>query len=245
MEIEFLKILPLIFLVAIMYSSVGHGGASGYLALMSLLGVSSVFMRSSALILNLFVSGIAFYQFYMGGFFRWKLFYPFALTSVPFAFIGATITLDPVWYNRILGVFLIIAALRLTGIFNRVQTDPENELSLSTGILIGAVLGLLSGMIGIGGGIILSPIILLLGWGNVKETAAVSALFIFVNSLSGLFGLGITNLNFSNEFIWWIIAAVAGGLTGSLWGSRFAGNTILKNVLACVILFAAIKLILV
>ncbi len=243
MEFEFFKILPLVFLIAALYSSVGHGGASGYLALMSLLGISSLYMRSSALILNLFVSAIAFYQFYKAGYFRWRLFYTFAVASVPMAFIGAKINLDPVWYNRILGLFLIIAALRLTGIFNFNNSDNIKELPVPTGLFIGAVLGLLSGMIGIGGGIILSPVILLFGWGNIKETAAVSALFIFVNSLSGLFGLGILQLNLSSSFIWWIIAAAAGGILGSLWGSRFAKSIILKNVLALVILVAAFKLI--
>ena len=245
MEIELWIILPLIFLVAVFYSSVGHGGASGYLALMGLLGVSPVLMRSSALVLNLFVSGIAFYMFYMNGYFKWKLLWPFAVASVPMAFIGASITLDPVLYNRILGVFLIIAGLRLTGIFNRSESKSENNLPISTGIIIGAVLGLLSGMIGIGGGIILSPIILISGWADVKETAAVSALFIFVNSFSGLLGLGFTDLNISSTIVWWILAAAAGGLTGSLLGSRFAKNNILKNVLASVIFVAAVKLILI
>jgi uncharacterized membrane protein YfcA len=243
MDIELWKILPLIFLVAVLYSSVGHGGASGYLATMSLLGVSTAFMRSSSLTLNLFVSGIAFYQFYRKGFFKWKLFYPFAISSIPMAYLGATITLNSTWYNRILGVFLVIAALRLTGIFDRKDNQNKKELSVSTGIIIGAVLGFFSGMIGIGGGIILSPIILLFGWGNVKATAAVSALFIFVNSISGLIGLGFNNLNLSPQFIYWVMAAVTGGIIGSLWGSRFAKNIILKNVLAFVILFAAIKLI--
>ena len=245
MEIELLKILPLIFLIAVLYSSVGHGGASGYLALMSLLGVSSVYMRSSALILNLFVSAIAFFQFYKAGFFKWKLFYPFALTSVPMAFLGANITLNPYWYNRILGLFLIIAALRLTGIFNFRTTEKINELPVYTGLIIGSVLGLLSGMIGIGGGIILSPIILFFGWGSIKETAAVSALFIFVNSASGLTGLGSSGLNLSSTFILWILAALAGGIAGSFWGSRIAKSVVLRNVLAFVIIIAAVKLILI
>lgn len=245
MEIELLKILPLIFLIAVLYSSVGHGGASGYLALMSLLGVSSVYMRSSALILNLFVSAIAFFQFYKAGFFKWKLFYPFALTSVPMAFIGANIALNPYWYNRILGMFLIIAALRLTGFFNLRTSDNIKELPVYAGLIIGSVLGLFSGMIGIGGGIILSPIILFFEWGSIKETAAVSALFIFVNSVSGLMGLGSSGLNLSSTFTWWILAALAGGITGSVWGSRFAKNVILKNVLALVIIIAAVKLILI
>lgn len=245
MEFELLKILPLIFLIAVLYSSVGHGGASGYLALMSLLGVSSLYMRSSALILNLFVSAIAFFQFYKAGFFKWKLFYPFALTSVPMAFIGANIALNPYWYNRILGMFLIIAALRLTGVFNLRTSDKLKELPVYAGLLIGSVLGLVSGMIGIGGGIILSPIILFFGWGCMKETAAVSALFIFVNSVSGLMGLGTSGLNLSSSFTWWILAALAGGITGSVWGSRFAKNVILKNVLALVIIIAAVKLILI
>lgn len=243
MEIALWKILPLIFFVAMLYSSVGHGGASGYLALMSLFGISPSVMRSSSLILNLFVSGIAFYLFYKNGFFRWKLFYPFAIASVPMAFIGAKINLDSFWYNKILGVFLIIAALRLTGIFSLKTTEARRELNLITGIITGAILGLLSGMIGIGGGIILSPLILLFGWGSVKETAAVSSLFIFVNSLSGLAGVGIEGLNPDIRFSLWILAAIGGGIIGSFWGSKFAKSVLLKNVLALVILFASVKLI--
>ena len=226
-----------------LYSSVGHGGASGYLALMSLLGVNTIYMRSSALILNILVSAISFYLFYRNGFFKWKLFYPFAIASVPMAFIGAGITLEPVWYNRILGLFLIIAALRISGIFSRYSETPERELNLLPGLITGGVLGLFSGMIGIGGGIILSPIILMFGWGNVKQTATVSALFIFVNSVSGLIGLGSENINFSQDFVWWIAAAFTGGVIGSVWGSSFASYRILKNVLAFVILFAAFKLL--
>lgn len=245
MEFELWKILPLILIVAMLYSSVGHGGASGYLALMSLLGVSPLYMRSSALVLNILVSSVAFYLFYRKGFFKWKLFYPFAIVSVPMAFIGAGITPDPVWYNRILGIFLLFAALRISGIFNKYTVTSEKELSLTAGLIIGAVLGFFSGMIGIGGGIILSPIILIFGWGNVKQTAAVSALFIFVNSVSGLIGLGSENINFSQDFVWWIAAAFTGGVIGSVWGSSFANNYILKNVLAFVILFAAVKLLII
>lgn len=245
MEFDLWKLLPLILIVAMLYSSVGHGGASGYLALMSLLGVSPIYMRSSALILNILVSAISFYLFYKNGFFKWRLFYPFAMASVPMAFIGAGITPDPVWYNRILGVFLIFAALRIAGVFNKFSEPSEKKLSIVSGLMIGAVLGFFSGMIGIGGGIILSPIILIFGWGNVKQTAAVSALFIFVNSVSGLIGLGSDNLNFSNDFIWWIAAAFTGGMIGSVWGSSFANNYILKNVLAFVILFAAVKLLII
>ncbi len=244
MDIDLWKILPLIFLVAASYSSVGHGGASGYLALMSLFGISAVIMRSSSLILNLFVSGIAFVQFYRNGFFKWKLFLPFAISSVPMAYLGAHISLTPFWYNKILGVFLIIAGLRITGIFNRNSKETANKVSLPAGILIGVVLGFISGMLGIGGGIILSPVILICGWANLKETAAVSALFIFVNSLSGLAGLDIDSLALSNQFIWWILSAIAGGLAGSLWGSKIAKNVVLRNVLALVILFAAGNLIL-
>lgn len=245
MESDLIKVIPLFFLIAALYSSVGHGGASGYLALMSILGVSSFYMRSTALILNLFVSAAAFYQFYRAGFFKWKLFYPFAASSVPMAFIGAKISLDPLWYNRILGILLIIAALRLTGFFNFIQSEKIKELPVSIGVYIGAVLGLLSGMIGIGGGIILSPVILLFGWGSIKEAAAVSALFIFVNSLSGISALGITAMNLNMNFTCILAAVIAGGLTGSIWGSRFAGNYTLKNVLAFVILIAAVKLIII
>ena len=233
---------PLIALIAFLYAAVGHGGASGYLALMALFGISSAMMRPSALLLNLFVSSIAFIQFYRGGHFRWKLFYPFALASIPFAYFGANISVDPLWYKRILGVCLIFATLRILNVFGREQQEKKT-LSLPLAIFIGAALGLISGIIGIGGGIILSPLILLLGWGSLKETAAVSALFIFVNSASGLAGLLQTSHEFHPFVFSMAVAALLGGIAGSYAGSFKFNSAIMKMALAGVLFFASIKLI--
>jgi uncharacterized membrane protein YfcA len=240
---EQILIIILLFLVAFFYSSVGHGGASGYLAVLGIVGVSTLVMRPSVLILNIFVAGISFYQYYKSGHFRWKLFFPFAILSMPMAYLGSFVKIDPVLYKQILGACLILAVLRILGVFNRKEITETKQLPIVAGIAIGAVLGFISGMIGIGGGIILSPIILLFGWGNLKETSAVSSLFIVVNSIAGLIGLFKQGLNLPSDFYIWLIVAIVGGALGSYWGSKRAENTTLKNVLAGVLLLAAIKLI--
>ncbi len=240
---ELFGILILLFIVAFFYSSVGHGGASGYIAVLSILGISAVLIKPSALLLNIFVAGIAFYLYYRNGHFRWKLFYPFAILSIPMAYLGSFVDLDPTWYKRILGICLLVATLRIIGVFNRKETVVTRQLPLITGILIGVVLGFISGMIGIGGGILLSPLILLFNWGNLKETSAVSALFIVVNSIAGIVGLWKQNIVWHPQVYLWVGVAIAGGFLGSYWGSGKAINTTLKNVLASVLFLAALKLI--
>lgn len=236
-------ILVLLFIVAFFYSSVGHGGASGYIAVLSLLGVSTLLIKPSALLLNVFVAGISFYQYYRSGLFRWKLFYPFAILSVPMAYVGSFINLNGNLYKQLLGSCLILAVLRIVGVFNRRIEQPARQLPVIAGVFIGAALGLFSGMIGIGGGIILSPLILLFNWGNLKESATVSALFIVVNSFAGLLGFWKQGIAFSPEFSMWLGVAVGGGFWGSYWGSTRAGNFLLKHVLAAVLLLAAAKLL--
>lgn len=240
---ELFYILLLLFIVAFFYSSVGHGGASGYLAVLSIIGISSLIIRPSVLLLNVFVAGISFYHYYRSGHFRWKLFYPFAVLSMPMAYFGSFIVLNPTVYKQILGVCLLIAVLRILGFFNFKQTNPTKELPIVAGILIGAVLGFFSGVIGIGGGIILSPLILLFNWGNLKETSAVAALFIVVNSISGMLGFWKQGVTLHPQFFLWLVAAISGGFIGSYWGSRRAENNTLKNVLAAVLFVAAVKLI--
>jgi len=231
-----------IFIVALFYASIGHGGASGYLAVMSLFAVEIQLMRPSALILNLFVSGIAFYHYNKNGFFKWRLFYPFAIASIPASFVGGLIAVDPGIYKIILGISLVVAVIRML-FFDNFQKEPRKQLSIFWGILIGTVLGLISGIIGIGGGIFLSPIILLMGWADMKETAAVSALFIFVNSTSGMLGMWSSGMKFSPQIYVWVIAAVIGGMIGSYLGSTKISIRSLKYVLSLVLLFASFKLI--
>ena len=242
MEIQLLFIL-LLFVVAFLYASVGHGGASGYLALMALFSMSPAFMKPTALLLNLFVSLSAFILFYRGGHFKWKLFLPFALASVPLSFLGGMIAIDAEVYKKILGALLLIPVIRMLFFPNASEQDLK-EGSTGLSVLIGAVIGFLSGLIGIGGGIILSPVLLLLKWTNQKQTAAISALFIFVNSLAGLGGQLSKGLNVeSGMFMYAGIAFLGGTLGGWLGASRF-NQQILKYLLAAVLLLAALKLLL-
>jgi uncharacterized membrane protein YfcA len=238
MDILFLTIL---FVVAFLYASIGHGGASGYLALMALFGIDHLIMRSSALTLNLFVAGVSFIAYYRGGYFRWNILLPFIITSIPMAFLGAKMEIDPRLYKIILGIFLFIAVLRM------LILKPNNEVktrmpNLYLGLVIGASLGFFSGMIGIGGGIILSPILILMRWANVKEAAAVSSLFIFLNSASGLFGVLQSGFNPNPEIFYWIVIAMLGGLLGSYSGSIKFTQLKLQYILALVLVIASFKL---
>lgn len=232
----------LLLIVSFLYSSVGHGGASGYLALMALFGIAPSIMKSSALVMNIFVSLIAFIGYYRAGYFKLKLFVPFAITSIPASFAGAFMIVDALVYKRILGLILIFPVLRLFGAFGK-DSDSTKSLNLILALIIGAVIGFLSGMIGIGGGIILSPIILLLHWGNMKETAAVSALFIFVNSVSGLAGLVSKGIVIDPVVYVWVVIVLIGGITGTYFATQKFTNPLLKKILAFVLLIASVKLL--
>lgn len=244
----------LLLIVAFLYASVGHGGASGYLAVLSLLAVGTSHMKTSALVLNIIVSAISFYHFYKEGYFDWKLFWPFAITSVPMAFLGATVPVSDVLYKQLLGVCLLFAVARISGLFDHFlknekrKTKNETQPSLHIthyAFIIGALIGLLSGMLGIGGGIILSPILLLMGWAGMKQTAAVSALFIFVNSIAGLVGLLQKGIEINPEMYSWIACATVGGLVGGYLGSKKFNFATLKYILALVLLIASVKLMMV
>ena len=231
-----------LFFIAFLYASVGHGGASGYLALMAVYGISPEVMKPTALLLNLFVSIVSFIQFYRGGHFRWKLFWPLAIGSVPMAFLGGLLHVDASIYKFILGILLVIVVIRFL-FFSNFQNVETRALQILPALLIGAAIGFLSGLIGIGGGIILSPILLLLRWSNMKQTAAISALFIFVNSLSGLMGQLFKGINFSSDMLMYVVVAFAGGLLGAYVGSLKLKTAMLKNILSAVLLLAAYKLL--
>ncbi|WP_066220942.1 sulfite exporter TauE/SafE family protein [Formosa haliotis] len=229
--------------ISFLYASVGHGGASGYLALMALFSFPILVIKPTALLLNIFVSGISFWYFKKNKHFNWKLFYPFAITSIPAAFIGGYLSINTTLYKQILGVFLVIAVLRILGVFGKEQTEKK-PINIPLALLVGCGIGLFSGMIGIGGGIILSPIILLLAWGNTKESAAVSALFIFVNSISGIIGFLLKNESFPTESFYLIPFAIIGGTLGAMYGSQKFSNVKLTYVLSFVLILASFKLFL-
>ncbi|SHG55888.1 sulfite exporter TauE/SafE family protein [Winogradskyella jejuensis] len=237
----FLGILPVI---AFLYAGVGHGGASGYLALMSLFSIAPETMKPTALLLNLFVAGTAFYFYYKEGYFNKKLFLSFALASIPMAFIGGTIEVEIGVYKIILGVLLIFAILKMLNVFGR-ESEDIRKVKLWQGLLVGAVIGFFSGLIGIGGGIILSPVILLLHWGKMKEAAAVSALFIWVNSAAGLAGQFSNGITLNSQSFLMVALAVVGGFLGSYYGSKKMTNKGVRYMLVIVLCAASAKLILV
>lgn len=230
-----------LFVVALLYSSVGHGGASGYLALMALAGINPEVMKSSALVLNLFVAGIAFVSFRKAGFFNTRLLLIVIIGSIPAAFFGAQLIIDPAIYKIILGICLIIAVARIMfkpkEDYTVIKSPPVYIL-----ILIGISIGFISGMIGIGGGILLSPILILFRWASIKESAGISAAFIFLNSFSGLTALVGNGFLPDASIALWIVAALLGGICGSFLGSIKFSIRGLKYVLVNVLVVAAIKL---
>ena len=243
MEPATLLIILAIFIVAVLYSSVGHAGASGYLAVMAFWAVAPEVVRPTALVLNLFVATIGTVQFYRAGYFSWRIFLPFAATSIPMAFVGGMIHLPTDVYKIVLGAVLMLAALRLA--IKLKGDDRVNEPPIWISLIIGAAVGLLSGLVGVGGGIFLTPILLLMHWSETRVAAGVSVVFILVNSAAGLIGQyskGLLN-GLPSEVWVWIAAAVAGGFIGSTLGSRKFNSITLRRVLAVVLLFAGFKLI--
>jgi uncharacterized membrane protein YfcA len=237
----FLFIILALFTVAILYSSVGHGGASGYLAVMALLAIAPEITRPTALVLNVFVASIGTIQFYRAGHFSWRTFLPFGITSIPFAFIGGMITLPTTVYKIVLGAVLILAATRLA-LNLRSDLEPKGP-NIAIALVLGAIIGLLSGLVGVGGGIFLTPVLLLMNWSETKTAAGVSAMFILVNSIAGLAGSYATVIALPPAVWIWVAAAVTGGLIGSTLGAKRFDSLTLRRVLAVVLLFAGVKLV--
>jgi uncharacterized membrane protein YfcA len=234
-------------LASFVYASVGHGGASAYIAAMALAGLAPAEMRPIALALNILVSSLAAYKFWRAGHFRWRLFWPFAAVSIPFAYLGGAITLPGHLYKIVVGVVLLYAAWQLWRSARAgEEMRPVREPPVALAIAIGAALGLLSGLTGVGGGIFLSPLLLILGWAGTKQTSAVAAPFILVNSIAGLaagFIAGTANL----PSLTWILAGTVliGGWLGAEYGSRRFTNPIVRRVLAVVLAVAGAKMVLV
>jgi len=231
-------------LVAFLYASVGHGGASGYLALLSLFAFSSTDVKAIALTLNLFVAGIAFLQYYKARHFDKKLFLFLACTSIPMAFVGGSISLDTQIYFYLLGIFLFLASLKLFFTNSKNKESEVKSFSIPIVLLMGASIGFLSGMLGIGGGIILSPLILFFAWSRPKTTAGISALFIFVNSAAGLLGQYSIGFHYPRTMPYIIALVVIGGFLGSYLGATKWSALRIKQVLAGVLLLASLKIFL-
>jgi len=243
LDLTLLVFLPLgILAIAFLYSSVGHGGASGYLALMALFAVSHLVMRPSALMLNILVSSIAAWHFIRAGYFSGRLFLPFALASVPAAFIGGTIVLGEGIYKPLVGFILLFAAYKL---FRSAGSDrPTVQMSLSflSMFAIGALIGLVSGLTGVGGGIFLSPVLLLMGLCDAKTASGVTALFVLFNSAAGLAGTLISLQYLEPAVFLWVAAAGIGGLLGARFG-RSVSPTIIRRLLSLVLIIAGLKMI--
>ena len=204
---------------AFLYASVGHGGASAYIAAMAIAGIAPAEMRPIALLLNVLVSSLATYKFWLAGHFRWGLFWPFAVVSIPAAYLGGAITLPGTAYKVLVGLVLLYAAWQLWWSARAgEELRPPRKLPVPFAMAIGLVLGVLSGLTGVGGGIFLSPILLLTGWAGTKQTSAVAAPFILVNSIAGLLGhFSSVNQLPANLPVWGIAAGTIFRLTSNIW----------------------------
>lgn len=234
----------LIFLAALLYSSVGHAGASGYLAAMALFGVAPAVMKPAALVLNILVASVATTKFYRVNAFSWSIFWPLAATSVPCAFIGGALTLPGAVYKPLVGVVLVYSAWRAFRIAAEPVSGPCTPPSRLVLLAAGSGLGLLSGLTGVGGGIFLSPLLLLNRWAETKIVSGTSAAFILVNSISGLIGVATSaSTSISTALPVWALAALAGGYIGAELGSRRLANPTIRRLLALVLLIAGVKMI--
>jgi uncharacterized membrane protein YfcA len=233
-----------IFLMAALYSSVGHAGASGYLAAMALVGLAPSVMKPTALTLNILVALIATVQFYRSGYFSWRIFLPFAAGSIPFAFVGGALTLPSHIYQRVVGAVLLFAAYRLWA-HARAQANAEaRPAPLPVAVGLGAGIGLLSGVTGVGGGIFLSPVLLIAGWAETRQASGVAAAFILVNSIAGLAGHLASVRDVPDSIYLWGAAAVLGGVLGTELGRRRLPTVTLRRVLASVLVIAGLKMLL-
>jgi len=230
-----------VFAVAFLYSCVGHAGASGYIAAMILFGLAPEVIKPTALALNILVATIASWQFRRAGHFSWRLFWPLALTSVPCAFLGGWLNLPAHAFKIAVGLVLLFSAARF--LFDPPAEPPANHPSLPASLGVGAGLGLLSGLTGTGGGIFLTPLGIFLRWDGTKTIAAVSAVFILVNSAAGLIGSVLKTRSFPGLVPSLALAALAGGLAGSYLGSSRLPHTAIKRLLALVLAIAGFKLI--
>lgn len=237
--------LSFVFLgTAFLFASVGHAGASGYLTAMALFSLSPALMRPTALILNVLVASIATFKFYRVGAFSWRILLPFVMTSVPFAFWGGSIALPGNAYKIVLGIILLYAGSRMLITAKGTISQPARLLPLVPALISGAIIGLLSGLTGTGGGIFLTPLLLFTGWSQPRQASGVSAAFILVNSVAGLLGQSPNMAMLPQAMPLWLAVVAVGGWVGAEFGSKHWNSIQLRRALAFVMVIAALKLIL-
>ena len=232
-----------IFLIALLYASVGLGGGSGYLALMGIFNIDPAIMRPTALALNILVTGIGTYKYARAGFSSWKLFLPFAITSIPFAFLGGRLNLDGSLHKGIVGVLLLYAATQLFVTAQKAEEKPASPPPLWASLLTGGIVGFVAGITGVGGAIFLAPLILLMNWATPKETAGISVVFVLVNSIAGFLGYLSHTPAFPSQIIYWGIAVIIGGWIGAEYGSSRLPNQLIRKILAVILLLGGAKML--
>jgi len=237
-------IIAILFLVgAALYASVGHGGASSYLAVMGLFSLAPDVMKPTALALNILVASVATFKFYRAGLFSWRLFWPFAVASIPAAFVGGAVMLPTRWYRVVVGVVLLYAAVWMFRSALRPISKETHSPPLWAAVLAGLAIGFLSGLTGVGGGIFLSPLLLSMGWAETRATSGVAAPFILVNSIAGLLGHIASVSQLPPNVPVWGAAALIGGWIGASYGSKRAPVPVLRQLLSLVLVVAGVKLI--
>lgn len=242
MESSLIILVAAFFIIAALYSVTGHGGASAYIGVMVLLGMAPQEIKPIALSLNVIVSLIATLYFYGAGHFRRALFLPFILSSVPLALLGGYLQIPTQWFNWLMGFALIFSALRIGMKSTVTPTGHTPDFAIALGA--GAVIGLISGLIGVGGGIFLTPLVILMRWANARQAAAVSAPFILLNSIAGLIGFAAhANAVFPEIIMWLALPVLAGGFLGSYLGSRSLATSSIARVLSVVLILAGAKLL--
>lgn len=232
------------FVVAVIYSTVGQGGGSGYLATMGLLGVPSGIMKPTALSLNIMVAGVGTWKFRRAGHFSGKLFWQVAASSIPFAFLGGRLALPASVYKSGVGVILLVAAYRLVTTSVNERPRAPGIVSIYLPIIAGAGIGYLSGLLGIGGGILLSPLLMLSGWADTRITLGVTAAFVLVNSMAGLLGHLSMLRALPPEILLWLPVVGAGGWLGAEYGSRRLNPVRLRQLLAGILAIGGLRMLL-
>jgi uncharacterized protein len=240
---ETLLIAIFFFVGAALYASVGHGGASSYLAVMGLFSLAPDVMKPTALALNILVASVATFKFYRAGLFSWRLFWPFAVASIPAAFVGGAVMLPTRWYKIVVGVVLLYAAVWMFRSALRPISKETHSPPLWAAVLAGLAIGFLSGLTGVGGGIFLSPLLLSMGWAETRATSGVAAPFILVNSIAGLLGHIASVSQLPPNVPVWGAAALVGGWIGASYGSKRAPVPVLRQLLSLVLVVAGAKLI--